>query len=67
IHPFAMKVLKSKLLLFIQFGYAFVYLLLAIMGSVNYNLIGFCIATIVAMVLKLIYTNFKISRAIKYI
>lgn len=67
IHPFAMKVLKSKLLLFIQFGYAFFYVLLAIIGSYNYNLVGFCMATIVAMALKLIYTNFKISRAIKYI
>ncbi|WP_412520304.1 lipopolysaccharide biosynthesis protein [Staphylococcus simulans] len=66
IHPFAMKVLNSRLLLFIQLGYALIYLLLAVIGSINYNLVGFCIATIVAMVIKLIYTNLKISKAIKY-
>lgn len=67
IHPFAMKILKSKLLLFIQLGYAFIYLLLAVIGSINYSLIGFCVATIIAMFVKLIFTNLKISKAIKHI
>ena len=37
-----MKILKSKLLLYIQVGYAIIYLSLALVGSYAYNLIGFC-------------------------
>lgn len=65
IHPFGMKILKSKLLLYIQVGYAIIYLSLALVGSYAYNLIGFCIATVIAMALKLVYTNIKISEVIK--
>lgn len=54
VYPFAMNLLKSNLILKIQLYYALFYLFIAVGLSLKYNLYGFCIATILALLLKLI-------------
>lgn len=61
-HPFAMRMIKSRIIFFIQLGYGLIYLILAFLGSYSYSLRGFCIATILAMLLKLIVTNLLVLK-----
>ncbi|WP_394855944.1 hypothetical protein, partial [Staphylococcus borealis] len=61
-HPFTMKMITSKIIVYIQIGYAIIYLMLAFLFSNLYGLTGFCWATILAMLIKLISTNVIVFR-----
>ncbi|HDA2124742.1 TPA: hypothetical protein O4509_000379 [Staphylococcus aureus] len=61
-HPFAMKMLHSRIIFFIQVGYGIIYLVLAFVGSYINGLQGFCWASILAMLIKLIATNLIVLR-----
>ena len=41
-HPFAMKMVHSRIIFFIQVGYGIIYLVLAFVGSYINGLQGFC-------------------------
>ncbi|MDS3904496.1 hypothetical protein RJB87_04495 [Staphylococcus hominis] len=56
-HPFSMRMINSKIILYIQLGYALIYILLAFYGSYIYGIYGFCWSTIISMLLKLLTTN----------
>lgn len=56
-HPFSMRMINSKIILYIQLGYALIYILLAFYGSHIYGIYGFCWSTIISMLLKLLTTN----------
>ncbi|WP_142381115.1 hypothetical protein [Staphylococcus petrasii] len=57
-----MRMINSRLIFFIQVGYGLIYLTLAIVGSHVYGLSGFCWATIIAMLVKLIATNLLVVK-----
>ncbi|MCH4533018.1 hypothetical protein MKS61_08095 [Staphylococcus haemolyticus] len=61
-HPFAMRMIHSRIIFFIQIGYGVIYLVIAFIGSNLYGLQGFCWATIIAMLIKLIVTNLIVFR-----
>lgn len=60
INPFCMKILSSITLLKIQITYAGFYIISALLCTINYGLFGFCWATIISILFRLIVTNFKI-------
>ncbi|WP_204206529.1 lipopolysaccharide biosynthesis protein [Mammaliicoccus sciuri] len=60
INPFCMKILSSITLLKIQIIYAGFYIISALFFTINYGLHGFCWATIISILFRLIVTNFKI-------
>lgn len=61
-HPFAMRMIHSKIIFFIQIGYGVIYIILAFIGSYIFGLQGFCWATIISMLIKLIATNLIVLR-----
>lgn len=68
LNPFVMKIITSNIIFRIQIIYGAIYLISAIIGSYYFNLEGFCIATIMSMIIKLIITNvliYKKSNVIK--
>ena len=61
-HPFAMRMIHSKIIFFIQIGYGVIYIILAFIGSYIFGLQGFCWAAIISMLFKLIATNLIVLR-----
>lgn len=62
LNPFVMKIISSSIIFKIQIIYGLIYLITAVLGSYYFDLTGFCIATILSMIIKLIITNILIYK-----
>lgn len=62
IHPFALKLLKSKTILYIQVLFGVIYIILLSYLIYTHGLIGFCIATIGAQLFRYVITNILIMK-----
>ena len=67
LNPFVMKIISSSIIFKIQIIYGFIYLITAVLGSYYFDLKGFCIATILSMIIKLIITNILIYKRYNFI
>lgn len=67
LNPFVMKILSSNIIFRVQIIYGAIYLITAVLGSYYFSLRGFCIATIVSMIVKLIITNILIYKKSNFI
>lgn len=61
IHPFSMKLLSSKTILFIQLCYGTFYVVITLISTLKYGLVGFCTGGIVVLILKLLFTMYIIK------
>ena len=60
-HPFAMRMIHSKIIFFIQIGYGVIYIILAFIGSYIFGL-QVSVGPIISMLFKLIATNLIVLR-----
>lgn len=61
IHPFAMKLLESKTILYIQLFYGVIYVSITLICTIEYGLVGFCVSGILIYTLKLLVTMYMIN------